>query len=76
MKSCYTCKQYTNHSEDIPCVGCITHTNYPHWKPNDDLADIIEEAERKAFKSARELHPTKFAYRKYETFEEWKKTET
>lgn len=60
MKNCEGCKHYEVHSSKYPCNDCFHFfEGKPDWEPSEEIAAIIEEiaaiieaAERKAFQAA------------------------
>ena len=47
--NCASCKYYDMANLDRPCKKC--DLKYSQWYPNDGIAQLIEEAERKAFRA-------------------------
>ena len=88
MKNCELCKHYEHRISGYPCRYCHFKNNKPHWVPTDEIAELIEAVERKAFDAAKEkemigkIFPAQEAtynetyqyveVEKYESFEQWK----
>lgn len=45
---CEGCKEHYNRSHNA-CIYCLRSADRPHWTPNNEIAELIEAAERKAF---------------------------
>ena len=77
MKNCELCKHYEHRISDYPCKYCHFKNNKPYWDPTDEIAEVIEAAERKAFQAGWEGAIDTYEagdVREYlhEDFEKWK----
>lgn len=67
-----TAKDFKIHGEKIPLFEkALISLWSEHCKVVDEYNDLKEQWQREAWEAARELHPYKFAERKWKTFEDW-----